>query len=122
MYKSVLCMLFVIFIFLCAMLLKGYVMYLLLALEDDAFFSHKGMNIETMRTALKTNIRAKRIVMGGSTLTQQLAKNLLFGFDKTYTELKMTKAMWDNIIKEIIVGEHKDILIFLCQKGKVDTR
>lgn len=52
-----------------------------LALEDAHFFNHPGYDIEALKRALKRNIREKRIVFGGSTITQQLAKNLYFKFE-----------------------------------------
>ena len=48
----------------------------LVAAEDNRFFSHFGFDvIGIMRAAMK-NIEARRVVQGGSTLTQQTAKNL----------------------------------------------
>jgi monofunctional biosynthetic peptidoglycan transglycosylase len=44
--------------------------------EDDKFFEHEGFDWESMRKALEANIAKKRVLRGGSTITQQLAKNL----------------------------------------------
>jgi len=44
--------------------------------EDDKFFIHNGFDFEGMYEALSKNIKRKKIVSGGSTITQQLAKNL----------------------------------------------
>ena len=49
-----------------------------LAVEDRRFYAHFGIDlIGTARAAL-ANLRAGRVVQGGSTITQQLAKNLFF--------------------------------------------
>lgn len=61
------------------------ILFVTLALEDDDFFLHNGINLQSIKKAAKANIQNKRIVMGGSTITQQLAKNLLFNFQKSYT-------------------------------------
>ena len=44
--------------------------------EDDKFWSHNGFDIEAIRLALEKNIKRKSWRHGGSTITQQLAKNL----------------------------------------------
>ena len=47
-----------------------------LVAEDARFFSHEGFDWNEIRESTKRNLRAKRVVRGGSTITQQLAKNL----------------------------------------------
>ena len=44
--------------------------------EDDKFFAHEGFDWESLRRALDANIKRGRVLRGGSTITQQLAKNL----------------------------------------------
>ncbi|HEY5765038.1 MAG TPA: PBP1A family penicillin-binding protein [Candidatus Deferrimicrobiaceae bacterium] len=46
-----------------------------LAAEDSRFYSHFGLDFPGILRALGTNLRRMRIVQGGSTITQQLAKN-----------------------------------------------
>ena len=46
------------------------------AAEDARFMEHGGFDWEALRDALRENLEADRIVRGGSTITQQLAKNL----------------------------------------------
>ncbi|NNF84804.1 MAG: hypothetical protein HKM29_06570, partial [Deltaproteobacteria bacterium] len=46
-----------------------------LAAEDSRFYSHFGIDFIGVMRALKVNLRRMRIVQGGSTITQQLAKN-----------------------------------------------
>ena len=51
--------------------------------EDDAFFSHDGLDWNEIRASAKVNLERGRIVRGGSTITQQLARNLYLGEERT---------------------------------------
>ena len=63
----------------------------LLATEDRRFWSHYGVDpVGTLR-ALSANARASGVVQGGSTLTQQLAKNLFLSSERTI-ERKIKEA------------------------------
>ncbi|MCG3198077.1 MAG: monofunctional biosynthetic peptidoglycan transglycosylase [Candidatus Omnitrophica bacterium] len=53
--------------------------------EDDRFFQHQGFDFTEIWNSVETNYRAGRWVRGGSTLSQQLAKNLYLSPDKTFT-------------------------------------
>lgn len=55
----------------------------LLATEDRRFYSHPGIDPIGMIRALITNVQAGSVQQGGSTLTQQLAKNLFLSRDRT---------------------------------------
>lgn len=58
--------------------LPSYVPQALMAVEDRRFFYHFGVDFIGLVRAAWANYKAHRVVQGGSTLTQQLAKNLLF--------------------------------------------
>lgn len=55
----------------------------LLAVEDTLFFEHDGINFDAISRAMIKNIIAGKYVEGGSTLTQQLVKNVALNRDKT---------------------------------------
>lgn len=58
--------------------LPPHVPQALMAVEDRRFYQHFGIDIIGLFRAAYANYRAQRVVQGGSTLTQQLAKNILF--------------------------------------------
>lgn len=74
-----------------------------IAVEDERFYRHPGIDPIGIARALVRNIRAGRIVEGGSTITQQLAKNMFLPPERTigrkvaelfltfYLELKFSK-------------------------------
>jgi len=47
-----------------------------LVAEDNSFYEHSGVDTDAMREALERDWKRKKITHGGSTITQQLAKNL----------------------------------------------
>jgi monofunctional glycosyltransferase len=54
-----------------------------LVAEDDRFFLHEGFDWEEIRASARRNVESGRIVRGGSTITQQLAKNIYLGDRRT---------------------------------------
>lgn len=64
-------------------LLPPHVQGAVVATEDRRFFDHYGIDPVGMIRAFFTNLRAGRFAQGGSTLTQQLAKNLFLTPDRT---------------------------------------
>lgn len=56
-----------------------------IAVEDRRFFSHNGVDAISIIRAIITDIRTMRLAEGGSTITQQLAKNVYFTQRKEFT-------------------------------------
>ena len=54
------------------------------AIEDNRFYEHKGVDFRGLLRAAYTNIIRQEIAEGGSTITQQLAKNAYLTQDRTY--------------------------------------
>ncbi len=63
--------------------LPPHVSQAILAIEDHRFFHHFGLDLPGLGRALAANMVAGRVVQGGSTLTQQLAKNLFLTSERT---------------------------------------
>ncbi len=56
--------------------ISPYLMKAVLIAEDDKFWSHHGFDTEAIQKALEKNLEAGRFKLGGSTISQQLTKNL----------------------------------------------
>ncbi len=78
-----------------------------IAVEDHRYYDHKGIDIIAIGRALLNDIKARELIEGGSTITQQLAKNMYFTQDKTLTrkiaEVFMAKKIESNYNKEEIL-------------------
>jgi 1A family penicillin-binding protein len=57
----------------------------ILAIEDQRFFEHGGLDVVRVAGAFLKNVRAGRTAQGGSTLTQQLARQSFLTAEKTYS-------------------------------------
>ena len=66
----------------------------MIATEDSRFYSHSGVDHIGLTRAMLQNIRSMRISQGGSTITQQLSKNLFFSFERR----------WVRKIKELLIA------------------
>lgn len=62
------------------------------AIEDHRFFDHRGIDLVGIARATIANLSERRFVEGGSTLTQQLVKNVIVGDDRTI-ERKLAEAL-----------------------------
>jgi penicillin-binding protein 1A len=61
------------------------------AIEDRRFYEHGGLDVEGIARALWANVKAREVVQGGSTITQQLVRNLYISRERT-VERKLTEA------------------------------
>jgi penicillin-binding protein 1B len=99
-----------------------YLTYAVLAAEDSRFYLHHGIDPRGILRALYTNIRHGEVRQGGSTLTQQLAKNYFLTPERTlrrkFKEFLIAismELMYDkNEIFEIYLNE-----IYFGQKGSI---
>ena len=63
--------------------MSPYIPQAVIAIEDRRFYSHFGVDPIGLTRAMLSNLTAGRMVQGGSTLTQQLAKNLFLSPERT---------------------------------------
>lgn len=78
-----------------------------LAVEDHRYYKHGAIDIISIGRAIITDIKAKEFVEGGSTITQQLAKNLYFTqkkeIERKIAEIFMAYEMERTLDKETIL-------------------
>ncbi|HEX2123674.1 MAG TPA: PBP1A family penicillin-binding protein [Thermoanaerobaculia bacterium] len=94
----------------------------IIATEDRKFYSHEGISISGILRAVRNNIRTGSLSAGGSTLTQQLVKNLFLNPERTFRRKAVEALMavllelrYDkNEILETYLNE-----IYLGQNGSV---
>jgi len=60
-----------------------HLIHAVLASEDQGFFGHEGVDWKAIEESIESNVEKRRFARGGSTITQQLAKNLYFGTRKS---------------------------------------
>ncbi len=76
----------------------------LLAVEDTLFFEHGGINLDAIMRAMIKNAKSGRYTEGGSTLTQQLVKNMVLTREKTLTR-KLKEAIISIRIEKVLSKE-----------------
>jgi len=60
-----------------------HLIHAVIASEDQNFFGHEGVDWRAIQESIERDVERRRFVRGGSTITQQLAKNLYFGTART---------------------------------------
>jgi monofunctional biosynthetic peptidoglycan transglycosylase len=72
--------------------ISPYLIKAVLIAEDDKFWRHEGFDYEAIRKAIERDLKAKRLKFGGSTLSQQLARNLYLSPEKSLLR-KISEAL-----------------------------
>lgn len=94
---------------------------ILLAVEDRRFYSHMGVSPLSILRALWANIRAGKTVQGGSTLTQQLAKNMFLTPERSIlrkiNEAIMSLMLEARFSKDAILTAYINEVFLLQQKN-----
>lgn len=84
------------------------------AAEDANFYSHEGVDYEAIREAIKADWRKGKFVRGGSTITQQVAKNLYLTREKTLIrkvkEIVLARRMDDALSKSRILELYLNVV------------
>jgi monofunctional biosynthetic peptidoglycan transglycosylase len=87
-----------------------------IAAEDSHFFQHNGFDWEAIQYSFEKNLAEGRYVRGGSTITQQLAKNMFLSKNKTlwrkFREALITKEIEASLKKNEILERYFNVVQF----------
>ena len=84
--------------------------------EDARFYEHEGVDIEALKIAMEYNLSEKRMVYGGSTISQQTVKNVFLNPSRNplrkWHELLLTIGMERNLSKKRVLEHYLNVAEF----------
>ncbi|MFA6413702.1 MAG: monofunctional biosynthetic peptidoglycan transglycosylase [Syntrophales bacterium] len=87
--------------------ISPYVVKAVIIAEDDKFWNHEGFDFEAMQKAIEKDIKKRKFKVGGSTISQQLAKNLYLSPSKNpirkVKEAILTRRIEEHLSKKRII-------------------
>jgi monofunctional biosynthetic peptidoglycan transglycosylase len=81
------------------------------AAEDATFVEHRGFDWKGMRLAMEKNLREGEVVAGGSTITQQLAKNLFLSGERAWWRKAQEAVI--TVMIELVMDKRRILEIYL---------
>jgi 1A family penicillin-binding protein len=94
--------------------MSGHLKHAMIAIEDQRFFEHQGIDMIRMAGAALVNLREQRAAQGASTITQQLARLSFLTPDKTFT-----RKLQEIVLAAVIETEYSKDLILELYLNKV---
>ncbi len=84
--------------------------------EDASFYRHEGVDYEELKETIRRDLKDRRLSRGGSTITQQLAKNLYLSEDKTFVrkikEYLIARRLENKLTKNRIFHLYLNVIEF----------
>jgi len=91
-----------------------HLIHAVVASEDQSFFGHEGVDWKALEESIRKDVTKRSFARGGSTITQQLAKNLYFGTAKTparkLRELLVARWLEDDLTKARILALYLNVI------------
>ena len=88
----------------------------IVAIEDMRFYDHGAIELKSLLRAILVNLREKEVLQGGSTITQQVAKNLYFDNDQNFikkiAEMFVAFDLEKNYSKDDILELYVNIIYY----------
>lgn len=95
------------------------------ATEDRRFFEHSGIDVRGLARAMVQNVMARHIVQGGSTITQQLAKNVFLTPERTFRRKiqELILAVWieNKLTKQEIISAYLNRVFYGARSFGLDA-
>ena len=94
--------------------IPGHLKTAVLVAEDDAFYQHEGYDLEQIKDSFARNWEKKGFVRGGSTITQQMAKNIYLSTSKNplrkFRELLIARRLESELSKARILEIYLNVI------------
>ncbi len=87
------------------------------AAEDANFYAHEGVDYEAIKEAIRADLEKGRFVRGGSTITQQLAKNLYLSREKTLSRKAKEYILAKRIDDVLTKGRILELYLNVAELG-----
>jgi len=99
--------------------ISPYLRKAVIAAEDAGFYYHPGFDVRAIAEALEANQQRGKTVFGGSTITQQMAKNLFLSSERSWE--RKFKELAYSVLMEKYLGKDRILELYLnyAQWGKV---
>ena len=94
--------------------ISPYLRRAVLVAEDDSFYEHHGVDVKGMQEAIEKDWKKKKLARGGSTITQQLAKNLYLSPSRNplrkLKEFFIARALEEHLTKKRILELYLNVV------------
>lgn len=85
--------------------------------EDANFYEHGGIDVTALKEAIKYDLKRKRMALGASTITQQLAKNLFLSRDKSIRRKLREMLIAQRLESELTKGRILELYLNVVELG-----
>lgn len=85
--------------------------------EDANFYEHGGIDVTALKEAIKYDLKRKRLALGASTITQQLAKNLFLSRDKSIRRKVREVVIAQRLEGELTKGRILELYLNVVELG-----
>ncbi|MFZ4828981.1 MAG: transglycosylase domain-containing protein, partial [Phototrophicaceae bacterium] len=82
--------------------ISPYLIHAVVSTENERYFADPGWDLQAIIRAFLQNLTSGEVVSGGSTITQQITRNLIFANSNVFTELSLSPA--DRKLNEVIAA------------------